>query len=101
MISIIKITKSNNSRANIKINAVELKNDILQFHIRILLTISKATQTVHSWHFNNKCKYIINKCIQTFIRHHSPRKMCHRLELIVNEQLWSHCNETCKNIIEL
>ncbi|KAE9545718.1 hypothetical protein AGLY_001261 [Aphis glycines] len=29
-------------------------------------------------------------------RHHSPRKMCHRLELIVNEQLWSHCNETCK-----
>lgn len=42
---------------------MELKKDILQFPTTILLTISKTTQTVHSWHFNNKCKYIINKCI--------------------------------------
>ena len=62
----------------------------------ITLTISKTTYSVESRHFDDKCKYIINEGVEGFVCHHPPRKMSNGLHFVVNEQLRSHHNETCK-----
>lgn len=43
----------------------------------IMLTISKAAKPIESWHFDDKGKEIINKCVECLVCHHTPRQMSH------------------------
>ena len=61
-----------------------------------LLTISEAANPIEEWHFNDKGKHVIDESIKSFIRQHSPWKVCNRLHLVINEQLWGHHNEPYK-----
>ena len=60
---------------------------------RCALTISETANSVHHWHFDDKGKHVINEGIEGLVRQHPPGKMCHRLELVVDKQLWSHDDE--------
>ena len=37
--------------------------------------ISKATDSIHGWHLNDKCENVIDESVQRFICHHPPREM--------------------------
>ena len=48
---------------------------------------------MHCRHFNNKGKHVINECVEGFIHERFPWQMGHRLQLVVQEQLWGHKQE--------
>ena len=60
----------------------------------MILTITETTYSVQGGHFNDKGKHVIDECVESFIRQHTPRQMRHRLHFIVDKQLRSHHNET-------
>ena len=49
---------------------------------------------MHDRHFDDECKQIIDKCIYRFVSHCPPVQMSHTLELVIDEKLWRHRNET-------
>ena len=57
-------------------------------------TISQASKPVKGGHLDDKCKNVINERVKGLIGEHSPRKMCNRLELVVDEQLRCHHDKT-------
>ena len=57
------------------------------------LTIAKATNAIHGRHLDDKCKHVINERVQSLVCEHSPWEMGHRLQLVVDEQLWCHGDE--------
>ena len=59
------------------------------------LTIPEASDTVHGGHFDDKGKHVIDECVEGLVGEHSPWEVGHRLQLVVDEQLWSHCDEPC------
>lgn len=59
------------------------------------LTIPKTAQSVKRRHFDYKGEQIVYKCVQSFVSQHSPWKVCHWLQFVIDEQLWCHHNETC------
>lgn len=65
--SLVQKDEKYNIYNEIKINKYEIKMYIIFYkyatYFIFLHTISKTPQSIHGWHFNNKCKYIINKCI--------------------------------------
>jgi len=63
------------------------------------LTISEAADPVKHWHLDDKCKQIVNESVESLVGQHAPRQVSNRLQLIVDEQLWSHCNEPCTQAI--
>ena len=66
----------------------------IYIYIFFSFTVSEAAYAIHCRHLNDKCKYVVYESIQRLVGHLSPRQMCNRLELIVDEQLWRHHNET-------
>ena len=59
------------------------------------LTISEAAYSVHGGHLDDKGKHVVNEGVESFIGEHPPRKVGHRLELVVDEELRSHGDEAC------
>ena len=57
------------------------------------LTISEAADAIHGWHLDDKGEHIINEGVECLVCEHSPGEVGNRLELVVDEQLWSHCDE--------
>ena len=55
-----------------------------------MLTIAKTPNTIHRRHFDDKGKHVINESVESFVGEHTPWKVGYRLELVVDEQLWSH-----------
>jgi hypothetical protein len=49
------------------------------------------------WHFDDKCKKIINDGVKELVCHLPPWKMCHRLQLVIYKQLRAHHDKTCNN----
>jgi len=49
------------------------------------LTISKTSNSVHHGHFNDKCKQVINKGVQSLICHHTPGQMSYRFQFIIDK----------------
>ena len=47
--------------------------------------ISEASDSVHGWHFDDKCENVVDECVERFVGHHPPRQMGHRLQLIVDK----------------
>ena len=58
------------------------------------LTIPEASNSVHGRHFYDECEHVIDEGVEGLVGEHSPWEMGHGLQLIVDEQLWSHCDET-------
>ena len=58
------------------------------------LTISEAADAIHGWHLDDKGEHVINESVECLVCEHSPGEVGDRLELVVDEQLWSHCDET-------
>ena len=59
-------------------------------------TISEAAQSVQCRHLDHKCKQVIDEGVESLVRHHTPRQVGHRLEFVVDKQLWGHHDETLK-----
>ena len=58
------------------------------------LTISEAADAIHGWHLDDKGKHVIDESVECLVGEHSPGEVGDRLELVVDEQLWSHGDET-------
>ena len=58
-------------------------------------TVPEASYTVHSGHFDDKGKHIIDEGIESFVGQHSPRQVSNRFQFVVDKQLWSHRDKTC------
>ena len=57
------------------------------------LTITEACKSVHRGHGDDECKKVVNNCVEKLVRHHAPRHVGHRLELVVDKQLRRHLDE--------
>ena len=55
--------------------------------------ISEASNSIHSWHLDDKSKNVINKGIQSLVSHHSPWQMSDGFQLVIDEQLGGHHDE--------
>ena len=49
---------------------------------------------MHGRHRDQHREEVVNECVEGFVREHAPRQVGHRLESIVDEQLWCHHHET-------
>jgi len=58
------------------------------------LTISEAANPVKHRHLDDECKQIINESVECLVSQHAPWQVSNRLQLVVDEQLRRHCNET-------
>ena len=58
------------------------------------LTISETSNAIHSGHLDDKGKHVVNESVEGLVGEHSPWQMGHRLELVVDKELWSHGDET-------
>jgi len=63
-----------------------------------MLTISEAANSVQHWHLDDECKQIIDESVECLVSQHAPWQVSNRLQLVVDEQLWRHCNEPCTHI---
>lgn len=66
-------------------------------HGNILLTISENREPMKHRHFDDKSEKVVNDSVEEFVCHLSPRHMCHRLKLVVYEELRAHHDKTCKS----
>ena len=41
--------------------------------------VPEASDAVHGGHFNDEGENVVDECVQGLVRHHSPRKVGHRL----------------------
>ncbi len=65
--------------------------------IQVMRTVSEASESIERWHFDDEGEQIVDEGVQSLIRQHPPRKMRNGLEFVVDEQLWSHHDETWRN----
>jgi len=56
--------------------------------------VAEAADPVQRRHLYHKCKNIVDKCVQEFIRQHTPWKMRDALQFVVDEQLRRHHDES-------
>ena len=54
------------------------------------LTISEAANTIQCGHLNDKGKEVIDEGVEGLVSEHTPWKVSHRLQLVVDEQLRGH-----------
>ena len=66
------------------------------YHSSASLTIPEAPYAIHSGHFDDEGKHVINEGIQCLVSQHPPWEVGHGFELIVYEELRSHRYETYK-----
>ena len=55
--------------------------------------IAKARDLMMERHRDEQCERVIDEGVKGFVGHHSPRHVCHALELIVDEELRRHRDE--------
>ena len=70
---------------------------------QIICTITETAKSIEKRHPDHERKQVVDERVQSLVRQHSPRQMCHRLEFVVDKELWRHHYETCgvKNIVQL
>ena len=56
--------------------------------------ISKDAQSVHSWHFDDEGKKVVDKGVDKFIHQVSPWEPTYALQVVVDVQLWYHHSKT-------
>ena len=59
------------------------------------LTVPEAADAVHGGHLDDKGKHVIDEGVEGLVGEHAPGQVGHRLQLVVDEQLRGHCDETC------
>lgn len=52
--------------------------------------IAEASDTMGRWHCNDERENVVDERVECFVHKCSPWKRRHRLQLVVNEQLWKH-----------
>jgi hypothetical protein len=56
--------------------------------------VPEASDPVHGWHLDDEGEDVVDEGVQGLVRQHAPRKVCHGLQLVVDEQLRRHHNES-------
>ena len=56
--------------------------------------ITETRETVHGWHLDDESEQVIYESVERFVDENSPREVSHTLELVVDEELRSHENES-------
>ena len=67
-----------------------LHSTTLQGKYACRLTVSKAPNAIHGRHLDHEGEDVVNEGVESLVGHHSPGKVSHRLELVVDEQLRRH-----------
>ena len=55
--------------------------------------LPETSNPVHGGHLDDEGKDVVNEGVQCLVGHHPPRQMSHRLQFVVDEQLWGHHDE--------
>ena len=60
------------------------------------LTISKTAYPVEGGHLDDECEDVVDEGVEGLVGEHPPGQVGHRLQLVVDEQLRRHHDETCR-----
>jgi len=72
-----------------------------KFSTKVLpLTISKTAYPVECGHLDDECEDVVDEGVEGFVGEHPPRQVGHRLQLVVDEQLRRHHDETCNRYMQ-
>jgi len=59
------------------------------------LTISQTAYPVEGGHLDDECEDVVDEGVEGLVGEHPPGQVSHRLQLVVDEQLRRHHDETC------
>lgn len=57
--------------------------------------VTQTADSVEHRHFDDKRKDVVDEGAGELVGEHTPRQMCNGFELVVNEKLRCHRDETC------